>query len=110
MSARSNRRAPQPRNESCERTRPTRAATDTEIVEILNTEIARRLLVCFILDCGVRIGEQMRQIRPDAGAIAKLTVARREARRQQRLLAPSDSVLVRRVLEQYGPLVKARFH
>lgn len=85
--------------------RSKRARRSTAIIEILDAEIASRLLACFILDCCILLTEQRRRIQPSAAAIAQLTAARQEARRLQRVFDPGDSVVVRRILEDYGPRV-----
>jgi hypothetical protein len=75
----------------------------TAIIQTLNAAIASNLLACFVLDCCIRLSEQKHDIQPCKDTIARLTAARREARRLQRQFDPSDVALVQRILAHYGP-------
>ena len=84
------------------------AKHSTATIEMLNVEIASALLACFVLDCCILLAEERRLIQPREDVIARLTAAREEARRLKRLLDPSDTASVHRVLEHYLPRVPSQ--
>jgi hypothetical protein len=79
------------------------AKQSTAIIQTLNAAIASHLLACFVLDCCIRLSEQRHDIQPCRDTIARLTAARREARRLQQRFDPSDTALVQQILAHYGP-------
>ena len=73
----------------------------------IDAEVAIGLLARFIANCSTRIDEAADGVAPDPELVMRLTRDRADARRLRRDLDVSDGVAVSRVIDKYGPLVRA---
>lgn len=73
----------------------------------IDAEVAIGLLARFIADCSTQIDEASTGAAPNTGLVARLTRDRNEARKLRGNLDVSDGAAVSRVIDKYGPLVRA---
>jgi addiction module RelB/DinJ family antitoxin len=73
----------------------------------IDAEVALALLARFIADCSTRIDDAEQADRVDRQQLKTLTKAREEARAIKLALDVTDAQAVQRVLDRFGPLVRA---
>lgn len=73
----------------------------------IDAEVALALLARFVADCSTRIDDAEQADRVDRQQLKTLTKAREEARAIKLTLDVTDAQAVQRVLDRFGPLVRA---